>query len=195
MEKPTIEKILVEKSFIKKLGRILLVLLGYLIANIIGMGFVPASGPGCFRIMYVVMLIYAAGVIIFGSHINRVIAIVFSIFFIQGYVSQVEKRLEFGNRIYAREYAKIWEQTYDILYDLKDQVRAYHQVNGFLPASLSDLPIGTSTTDHLQDFWKRPIQYKVEADRVTLLSFGKDGVSGGDGPNRDISITFTVDRS
>jgi hypothetical protein len=83
-------------------------------------------------------------------------------------------------------------QTRDILDRLQTDVHHYQQVTGHLPNKLTDLESvqkGMLSVDSMGDpvdSWGHPIQYRIEADGVTLFSYGRDGQAGGRGLDADL---------
>ena len=79
---------------------------------------------------------------------------------------------------------------------LRGRILEYARTQGELPADLSALarlPVKPEY-EHWrkpEDCWRRKIIYEVDASgRITLKSFGKDGVPGGSGRNADIVLSF-----
>jgi type II secretory pathway pseudopilin PulG len=79
---------------------------------------------------------------------------------------------------------------------LQSRILEYARTQGELPADLSALarlPVKPEY-EHWkkpEDCWRRKIIYEVDASgRITLKSFGKDGVPGGSGRNADIVLSF-----
>jgi hypothetical protein len=74
---------------------------------------------------------------------------------------------------------------------VKRRVLQYVQSHNQLPASLSVLPEMSGYDNSVQDSWNRNFIYEVDSTgNVTLKSYGKDGVVGGDGENADMIGVF-----
>ena len=61
------------------------------------------------------------------------------------------------------------------------EIDEYRKEKGRLPANLDELHKGAWI-----DAWDRPLHYELEGDRYRLYSYGRDGESGGVGPDADI---------
>lgn len=82
------------------------------------------------------------------------------------------------------------------LADLKKAVDAYHQKNGKYPKRLAELSREFPSLNILIDVdgstpdpWMRPYQYHLEGDGYEILSWGRDGKSGGEGFDHDLIVT------
>ena len=74
---------------------------------------------------------------------------------------------------------------------VKRRVLQYAQSHNQLPASLSVLPEMSGYDNSVQDSWNRNFIYEIDSTgNVTLKSYGKDGVVGGDGENADMIGVF-----
>jgi hypothetical protein len=74
---------------------------------------------------------------------------------------------------------------------VKRRVLQYAQSHNQLPANLSVLPEMSGYDNSVQDSWNRNFIYEVDSTgNVTLKSYGKDGVVGGDGENADMIGVF-----
>lgn len=74
---------------------------------------------------------------------------------------------------------------------VKRRVLQYAHSQNELPKSLLQLPKMPGYDNSVQDSWNRDFVYEVDsAGNVTLKSYGKDGVVGGDGENVDIVGVF-----
>jgi len=77
------------------------------------------------------------------------------------------------------------------MHGVKRRVLQYAQSHNQLPASLSVLPEMSGYDNSVQDSWNRNFIYEVDSTgNVTLKSYGKDGVVGGDGENADMIGVF-----
>jgi general secretion pathway protein G len=86
--------------------------------------------------------------------------------------------------------------------NIESAVAEYYVDCGGFPSSLMDLledpggditgwdgPYGDLTPEDLQDPWKHPYYYEPPpsgSDKCTVISFGRDGVQGGEGEDADI---------
>ncbi len=74
---------------------------------------------------------------------------------------------------------------------VKRRVLQYAHSHNELPKSLSQLPKMQGYDNSVQDSWNHELVYEVDSvGNVTLKSYGKDGISGGNGDNADIIGTF-----
>ncbi len=69
--------------------------------------------------------------------------------------------------------------------------------NHKLPESLNELPKRETHSNSITDFWKRELDYIVDTNKktFTLISYGADGVKGGQGENQDIFRTFSYEKA
>ena len=82
------------------------------------------------------------------------------------------------------------ERAYGTLGRLQTALEEYHKANGKYPVQLGDLKSTDSAdflpeSDQVVDPWNNPYQYRVEGDRYTLYSLGRDGKRGGEGLDQD----------
>ena len=71
------------------------------------------------------------------------------------------------------------------------RIPAYIAVHHQLPNSLADLPIIPQHGEDVKDGWGRDIRFAKDSDGVmTLISFGSDGMPGGNGRDADIVRKF-----
>lgn len=76
---------------------------------------------------------------------------------------------------------------------VKRRILLYAHRNNQLPDNLTLLPVLPGYVSTIKDAWGRPLGYHVnENKRVTLTSFGQDGLSGGVGENADIVLSFAA---
>jgi hypothetical protein len=73
---------------------------------------------------------------------------------------------------------------------MKRRILRYAAANDSLPTSLEQLPILEGYTNEVTDGWGRPILWQVEGTKVTLTSYGRDGVPGGSGEDADMVGVF-----
>jgi hypothetical protein len=64
--------------------------------------------------------------------------------------------------------------------------------DGTLPPTLAVLPLRGGYANRTTDGWNRPLIYQIEGDGFSLTSLGRDGVSGGSGPDADVTEKFRV---
>lgn len=69
---------------------------------------------------------------------------------------------------------------------IKARVAKHLSTNSKLPKDILSLPLIPKKIDDVHDGWGRAITWSIENSQVTLTSYGKDGVVGGDGENADI---------
>src|SRR5262249_6828421 len=83
-------------------------------------------------------------------------------------------------------------QTRESLKRLQADIDRHQKDTGRLPEKLTELePVqdGTVPVDDAGqplDGWRRPIQYRIEADGYSLFSYGRDGQPGGQGLDADL---------
>ncbi|MGE0267387.1 MAG: type II secretion system protein GspG [Candidatus Omnitrophota bacterium] len=83
--------------------------------------------------------------------------------------------------------------TVTIIRVLTKRVLQYAQTNNKPPNSLDLLPELHGTLNSTKDGWNREILFYVNDDySVTFKSFGRDGVEGGEGENKDIVEKFEL---
>jgi hypothetical protein len=74
---------------------------------------------------------------------------------------------------------------------IKGSIMAYARAHDCLPGGLDQLPELEGKRVRLKDGWGRKIVYLTTDDgRVTLISYGKDGVEGGAGTSADMVGAF-----
>jgi hypothetical protein len=84
-----------------------------------------------------------------------------------------------------------WE-TRKTLEDLQADVERHQKATGRLPEKLTDLEsvqqgkVSVDDAGQPLDGWRRPIQYRIEADGYSLFSYGRDGQPGGHGLDADL---------
>jgi len=72
-------------------------------------------------------------------------------------------------------------------------INSYYAINQTLPEDLSVIPQREGCDDNMNDYWGRKIIYEYNSDNIVrLISYGKDGVPGGDGNNEDIIYEFKI---
>lgn len=99
----------------------------------------------------------------------------------------------------------LWVQAVDstlIMYKSKTRtaigatfvrISDYTKKNGRLPLHLKDIDIYNNVHSVIiDDYWKKELVYIINPQKniVTLLSYGKDGLVGGEGENADISKSY-----
>jgi len=74
---------------------------------------------------------------------------------------------------------------------VKRRILQYAHAQNELPRSVSQLPRMAGYDNSVQDSWNRDFVYEIDSTgNVTLKSYGKDGVGGGDDDNADIIGVF-----
>jgi general secretion pathway protein G len=90
-------------------------------------------------------------------------------------------------------------QTRETLKRLQADVDRHQKDTGRLPEKLTDLEsvqtgeLRVDDAGQPVDGWRRPIQYRIEADGYSLFSYGRDGQPGGQGLDADL-YAGTVDK-
>lgn len=75
---------------------------------------------------------------------------------------------------------------------IKGSIMRYARAHDCLPKTLDQLPEVEGERVRLKDGWGRKIVYLTSDDgRVTLISYGKDGVEGGAGTRADMVGVFS----
>ena len=81
--------------------------------------------------------------------------------------------------------------TYGTMHVTKRRILRYAHMHDRLPKALDELPIIEKFGNDLEDGWGRRILYQfVQNNTVTLISYGKDGVPGGEGNDEDQVAVF-----
>jgi len=81
--------------------------------------------------------------------------------------------------------------------EIEKVIEAHRRASGRWPATLAEVDEVRSHSRfraegrEVVDWWGNAYQYRVEDDRITLYSFGRDGRPGGDGLDADIYPTST----
>ncbi len=81
---------------------------------------------------------------------------------------------------------------------IKRRILKYVNIYNALPEGLSDLPTIGGFSNCIRDGWGREIIFEIDyddlayGDLVSLISYGKDGIEGGDGKDVDIVGIFPV---
>ena len=74
---------------------------------------------------------------------------------------------------------------------VKRRILRYAREHNRLPPDLSVLPQIEGYDNSIHDAWGNTLIYEVDAEgMVTLKSFGKDGIAGGTGNDKDIVRSF-----
>jgi hypothetical protein len=66
----------------------------------------------------------------------------------------------------------------------------YHKI----PRSFDVLPVRDGYVNRTTDGWGREIIMKIDNNKITLMSLGKDGVPGGNGENTDVSKSYWLNK-
>jgi len=83
--------------------QMVLVLVGYAMAGLLGTALVAPTGPGSSRICYLVLLGYSLVVVLFGARLMKVFAGILAIVFVIGIVSETKARESYLVKMIERE--------------------------------------------------------------------------------------------
>ena len=76
---------------------------------------------------------------------------------------------------------------------IKRRILKYVNIYNVLPDRLSDLPTIGGFSNRIRDGWGREIILEIDyGDLVSLISYGKDGIEGGNRADTDIIGIFSV---
>ncbi len=84
------------------------------------------------------------------------------------------------------------------MYMIKRRILKYVNIYDTFPGELSNLPVIGGFSNRIKDGWGREIIFEIDyddlayGDLVSLISYGKDGIEGGDGDDADIVGIFPV---
>ena len=81
-------------------------------------------------------------------------------------------------------------KTHQAMTFLKERLLTFFRSTGRLPAPLEKLPPDKERPDCTIDGWGRKIELRFNGSRVTMISFGRDGKSGGTDDDEDIVGDF-----
>lgn len=84
------------------------------------------------------------------------------------------------------------ELTNATMNTIKHRILRYARKNDCLPDSPEQLPVIENRDKNVKDGWGRPIRWTVEADKVTLISYGRDGKPGGEEEDADMVGVFVT---
>ena len=85
--------------------------------------------------------------------------------------------------------------TRTTMWVVKRRILIFARQNNHLPHSLLDISLIPGFNDKIKDAWGRPLQYEInDNDTITLKSFGRDGLPGGEGEDADILLSFPIHR-
>lgn len=80
--------------------------------------------------------------------------------------------------------------TFGNMHMMKRRILRYATVHDSLPTSSDQLPHFEGYSNDATDGWGRPILWRVDGDKVTLTSYGRDGAPGGSGEDPDMVGVF-----
>lgn len=100
--------------------------------------------------------------------------------------------------VFERQKPKITTQR---IQEIEKYIMSFKMDQGFLPNELQDLvraptsgrdvknypEEGYMDEDLLNDAWDNPFVYHLEGNRYEIISYGADGIEGGEGLDEDIS--------
>ena len=73
----------------------------------------------------------------------------------------------------------------------KRRILLYAHQNNRLPKSLMEIPTLATFDNSIKDGWGRSFEYQINKNNtVTLKSWGRDGLLGGNGEDADIILSF-----
>jgi hypothetical protein len=80
--------------------------------------------------------------------------------------------------------------THARMHMMKRRILRFATAYGVLPNTIDELPRIEGFDNGVKDGWGRPILWRIEAEKVILTSYGRDGVPGGVGEDTDLVATF-----
>jgi hypothetical protein len=83
--------------------------------------------------------------------------------------------------------------TENTMWMVKRRILLYARQNSRLPETLDALPILPKYDNSIKDAWGNTLQLEIHnGEIVTLRSFGRNNVPGGEGENADIVLSFSA---
>lgn len=88
-----------------------------------------------------------------------------------------------------------YKKTITAIGETFTRISIYAETTHKIPYSFDVLPIRNGYSNRIIDAWGRTLLLKIENDNImSLVSYGKDGVPGGDGDDADIIISYWLKR-
>ncbi|HEY2827983.1 MAG TPA: type II secretion system protein GspG [Pirellulales bacterium] len=85
------------------------------------------------------------------------------------------------------------EQTVSVISEVATRIKTYVQTHRELPSALDSLAVQGGSPPRAIDGWSRPLDYSVVGPKTfVLISYGADGVPGGNGEGSDIVCKYQV---
>ena len=78
------------------------------------------------------------------------------------------------------------------MFIMKRRILRYASIHNAAPTSLDQLPLIEQRDNDVVDAWHRPILWQLDGDKVTLISYGRDGQPGGVDDDADIIGVFSM---
>ncbi len=80
--------------------------------------------------------------------------------------------------------------THARMHGMKRRILHFAVARGELPKTVAELPRFKGFDNSVVDAWGWPIRMSIEGDKVTLSSYGRDGIQGGSGEDADMVAVF-----
>lgn len=82
--------------------------------------------------------------------------------------------------------------THGAMHMSKRRILRYAHQNNKLPENIDILPEISEYSNRIKDAWNRKLIYNINQDNtITLISYGRDGIQGGDGDSKDMIGIFS----
>jgi hypothetical protein len=85
--------------------------------------------------------------------------------------------------------------THAAMHMMKRRILRYASAHNAAPTTLDQLPFIDGYHNDTVDGWRRPIDWKADGDKVTFISLGRNGKSGGVGEDADMVGVFLMKNS
>ena len=82
--------------------------------------------------------------------------------------------------------------THAHMHMMKRRILRYAGTHDALPTSIEQLPRIDGFANEVTDGWGRAILWQIKDGEFTLISYGRDGMAGGDGEDADMIAVFRV---
>jgi hypothetical protein len=82
--------------------------------------------------------------------------------------------------------------THARMHVMKRRILRFASVHGVLPKTADQLPRMNGYDNGVVDGWGRPILWHIDGEKVTMTSYGRDGIPGGTGEDVDMIGVFSV---
>ncbi len=81
-----------------------------------------------------------------------------------------------------------------VIGEIAARIKGYVHEHRELPRELNVLAAEDNAVRQAKDAWNRPLDYSIVGpNSFVLISYGADGVPGGEGDGRDIVCTYRVE--